>query len=102
LGPLIQACVEGGHSAVSSTHEAVTRIAKIKVRSRDHPRRVDGCRRYALGTWNIECDNGGLRTAGSEQLRKGEEYANANEYVWEYFCFHKMSFLSVLYYFLGL
>jgi hypothetical protein len=103
--------VEGGDSAVSSTHEAVKRIARISDLSRDHPSRVDGQRLSAQG-WacacarRIECDNGGLWTkerrlaeiqnavahVASQQAPFCEEQANANEYVSDNFCSHRNAF----------
>jgi hypothetical protein len=68
----------------------------VGIISYDRARRV-----YAVGhdvdcARSVECDNGGLWHAASEQPRKREEHANANEYIWEYFCFHKMFSVSGL------
>ena len=105
--------VEGGDSAVLVPHEAVIHGARITVNPRDHAPRVDGYSLSALEgacacARRIECDNGGLWAkerrlaeiqdtivhADSQQPRKREEQANANEYVLENFCSHKNFFLS--------
>jgi hypothetical protein len=82
-------------------------FVRVKKPAGDHPCRVDPGDKSALEgttcarTRCIECDNGGLRHAASQQppyreehADTNEKHADTNESISENLCSHKIAFLS--------